>query len=255
MSQQARQAAKYLRAARSGARKKGVSGRLRRLEKVTRDTSRNKKVWDYSNTITTLSLNNPLIHFPIIAQGSGQAQHLGNEFFWQDFALRYEITWTRIINNFNPHSVRIIFGLCRHSAGGASFTAANVMNELFGATNPYPNIMYALKQDGGLLGEKYIIIKDRLITRPQSTMFHMGEGPAAQDILNMSPARKYVQLRGSIKNNKAHFDESTSTSHPDKMMPFVLMFTDAPINISHNGGNELSIYAQERIFYTEDKVL
>lgn len=243
-------ALRVLRGATRGRKAMTVAKRLKRVEDVTKTGAQDKKIWSYATTLNTVYVANPYLSLPTIARGTGTDEHIGNELFWQDFAFRYQITWTRIINNFNPHGVRIIVGLVRHTA--RTITTTDFFTEMFGSTSPNINQMYLLKSEGGKLGEKYIIVKDRIINRPTTTMF--SDTISGTPTLAMSPARKYVQIKGSFKNNKAVYDNTSSTV-PDKMRPFIAIFSDGPTGIGHSGGNELSIELKERIFFTENKVL
>lgn len=248
---QSQLAARVLRTARKGNKAYSVAKRLRRVEQVTKANAHEKKVWKYSATVTSLSFNNAVLHFPLISKGDDHDKRDGEELFWQDYALRYDIHWKRCTSNRQAHAVRIIVGFIKNN-GVATGSASTIMTELFGATNPNVNAMYALKFNNGKLGTKYIILKDRLITKPVSTLFYH-EGPTGTHSLESNPARKFVQIRGSMKNNHAKF--LTTNNAPENMKPFVLFLTDSPTNIAHDGGNELRVEAQERIFFTMQKVL
>lgn len=228
-----------------------VAKRVKRVEAIVSERGREKKcVTNYQEDITTLTAAAPTLYAFTCTQGTGDDNHIGNEVFLQDWVHRLQISWSRTASNFQAHSVRIVCGMIRTAAAGIS--ASTVCTDLFGTATPDVDTMYALPQEEGRLGTKYIVVKDRVIQKTQPVVMYSTN--SGNTTWAATPCRKMLTMKGSFKNNKAVFDDGSSTTQPFKSRPFILLITDSPASIAVGGGNEITYTLYSREFYTENKV-
>ncbi len=232
-------------------RTQSVAKRVKRVEGLLKDKAQEKKCVEVNSSITTLTSSAVAGVLLSVAQGDSDDQHIGNSFFLQDWVWKLNIRWARETANWQAHVVRVIIGLVRYN--GAGINASNIATELFGSATPAVDAMYALARDGGLLGRKFIIVKDRMIKKTEPINVYSAN--IGYTVFHSTPGNKFVTFKGSYKNNKAVMDDNISTTNPVKQRPFILFITDSPAGTAAGGGNEVTVYYQGRHFFTENKAL
>lgn len=233
--------------------KQTISKRVKKLEKALNKDSLERKLDDYSNlrsTAVQVSSAAPLLLYSMsVASGTQWYQRIGNEVFLQSLVGRIDIRCGRTVSNYRPPAFRVIVGFQRYDAAG-TFTASSICTGLFGTATPAVEEMYLLRVNDGLIGKKYIILKDKMYLGPGNQNNMVNDGVTDYT----SPWRRLIQLKTSMKNNIVRWDNTSATA-PQENRPFVLIISDNSATEGIGASNPVDIFAQIRLFFTEKKVV
>lgn len=235
-------------------RKQTITTRLKKVEKALNSDSLERLINEVISFTTPdqVASTAPLLLYAYeAAQGDEWYQRVGREVFLQSLVTNIDIRCGRTDANFRPPAIRVIIGFQRHAAS-TSFTAANICTDLFNSATPSTQAMYTMRVQGGLIGQKYIILRDKTF---------LGPGPQQNLYFDTAPAvlttpwRRLLKFKVSLKNNLVRWESSGAGVNPEENRPFILIISDNSTTEGIGSTNPVDIYHQTRCFYTEKKVV
>lgn len=233
-------------------RKTTVNARLKKVENLLNSESLERHLHetiDWTTGVTVHSASPLLLYSFESSEGTQWYQRLGREVFLQSLIANIDIRCGRTKANYRPYHFRVIVGFQRYDAY-AGMTASSICDDLFNTTTPDPFAMYTLRIQTGMIGSKYIILRDKMFLGPgtQQNMYRDND-----TIAYTCPWRKLLKMKVSMKNNITRWDRSSALP-PEENRPFILIISDNDATDGHSSSNPIDIFYHVRTFFTEKKV-